>query len=1490
MFGLFSRRIINNATTRKTATSRKQTTSRTLLKFDHLEERSLPALLSGFTWLDLNNDGFRQSGEPGLGGITITLTGTDTSGPVSRTTTTAADGSYSFDNLNPGTYTLTQTQPSGFRTGIDSIGSLGGTTGTNSFSNIIIASTSDAGVNYNFGERGVLFSGRVFNDTNGNGVQDGGETGRPGVVVTLTNTSNNFSLPILTDAAGNYSFDNLAPGNYTITATNPDASTLGFTTASTIPFNLSNSGVPGGTLGDQNFGLVNVSSLAGVVFNDANNNGQQDPGEAGIANVTITLAGIQANSATFTRTIQTNADGTFLFTGLLPGTYSLSQVQPSGFNDGIITAGTAGGTVGLNLIAGINLGAGVQATGYLFGELSQATSSLAGSVFVDLNNDGIRQSNEPGLSGVVISLSGTDANGPVNRSTTTGPDGNWSFTGLLAGTYSISQSQPTGWGQGQTRAGTAGGTVSGDLISGIVLGGGVDATGYTFGEIGVTIRGRVFDDLNANGVLDSGETFRAGVTVTLLNQSTNVTFTAITNGSGEYAFANLGPASYTIQVVNPDPTNLALTTDASLQVSITNAGVVGGFINDRNFGLARVSSLAGVVFNDRNNNGIQDPEEPGIGNVTMTLAGVQNNGQSVNRTLQTDANGTFRFTGLLAGTFTLTQTQPANFTSGIITAGTAGGTVGNNVIVGINLGVGVDATGYTFGEISQGNATLSGSVYVDLNRDGVRQSNEPGLSGIVITLTGTDANGPVNRTTTTAADGSWSFANLGAGTYSITQTQPLGWAQGTNRVGTAGGTISGDTISNIVLGQDTEATGYTFGELGVAIRGRVFNDNNANGVIDGGETGRAGVVVTLRNQSTNQTFSAVTDANGRYHFADLGPATYVVQITNPDPNNLAISSESSLTVNITNAGLTSGEVTDKDFGLARVSSLAGLVFDDRNGNHIRDAGEPGIANVTITLTGVQNNGQNVSRTVQTGADGTYRFQGLLAGTYTITQTQPSGYDEGRAFAGTAGGTTNTNVITNIVLGVNVNATGYNFSDIRIPSGSISGFVYVDVNNNGTRQTGEPGLSGVALSLTGTDAMGNPVTLTTSTAADGSFTFTGLRNGTYTLTQTQPLGFAQGITRAGTAGGTVVGDVISNINLGPNVNATGYLFGERGVSFSGQVFNDLNADGELDGGEPGRGFVTVSLRNQSTGTTSTVRADAAGQFTFNNLGPGTYILSAAAPAGFAITTPTNELTVTIPNEGLPNGPLDPKNIGLAQTSSLAGVVYFDQDNDGIRQLMESGLPGVQIVLTGTQNNGQSINRNITSSANGSFSFQGLLAGTYSITVTPPNGFVSGSHIVGTAGGTLGLNSIDNITLGSGVSATNYTFAMIGDPEDGLITGRVFFDANQNGRLDATERGFANVVVVLAGTDDFGNQVSRSAVTDANGNYFFAGLRPGTYQVQRVPQFGLVNARGQVGSLGGNARAYAMITDIVLAQGEVGFGYNFGEFGAGISRRFFLNSVR
>ena len=121
-----------------------------------------PASLAGFVYVDANDDGNFDASETPLNGILITLTGTDFTGnPVSRTTTTAADGSYLFSNLLPGTYQVQETQPTFFPDGQDTVGSEGGNTTNDSFTAITLGS-GENGTVYNFGELPPLLSKRDF--------------------------------------------------------------------------------------------------------------------------------------------------------------------------------------------------------------------------------------------------------------------------------------------------------------------------------------------------------------------------------------------------------------------------------------------------------------------------------------------------------------------------------------------------------------------------------------------------------------------------------------------------------------------------------------------------------------------------------------------------------------------------------------------------------------------------------------------------------------------------------------------------------------------------------------------------------------------------------------------------------------------------------------------------------------------------------------------------------------------------------------------------------------------------------------------------------------------------------------------------------------------------------------------------------------------------------------------------------------------------------
>jgi hypothetical protein len=110
--------------------------------------------------------------------------------------------------------------------------------------------------------------------------------------------------------------------------------------------------------------------------------------------------------------------------------------------------------------------------------------------------------------------------------------------------------------------------------------------------------------------------------------------------------------------------------------------------------------------------------------------------------------------------------------------------------------------------------------------------------------------------------------------------------------------------------------------------------------------------------------------------------------------------------------------------------------------------------------------------------------------------------------------------------------------------SLSGTVFVDFNDDGQVDFGENGISGVKITLTGTDDLGNPVNLSQQTDSDGAFVFLNLRPGNYYLSETQPAGYLQGIDSAGTAGGSLTATDQFFVQLGPQVNGLNYNYGEQ----------------------------------------------------------------------------------------------------------------------------------------------------------------------------------------------------------------------------------------------------------------------------------------------------------------------------------------------------------
>ena len=209
-----------------------------------------------------------------------------------------------------------------------------------------------------------------------------------------------------------------------------------------------------------------TASLAGLVYTDNNHDGVRDSGETGLAGVTVKLDGTDLDGAAVALSTVTGTDGGFAFNTIKGGTYTLTEVQPAAKRDGRETAGNLGGTVdnsgfddsaARNQIGNIVIASGQAGSGYLFGE--QNSGTLQGFVYVDTNDNGIKDAGETPLSGVRINLSGS-----VTGVATSGTDGSFSFPAIAAGSYSLSRNvadlDGAQYSDGRERAGAAGGKVN----------------------------------------------------------------------------------------------------------------------------------------------------------------------------------------------------------------------------------------------------------------------------------------------------------------------------------------------------------------------------------------------------------------------------------------------------------------------------------------------------------------------------------------------------------------------------------------------------------------------------------------------------------------------------------------------------------------------------------------------------------------------------------------------------------------------------------------------------------------------------------------------------------------------------------------------------------------------------------------------------------------------------------------------------------------------
>ena len=741
----------------------------------------------------------------------------------------------------------------------------------------------------------------------------------------------------------------------------------------------------------------------------------------------------------------------------------------------------------------------------------------------------------------------------------------------------------------------------------------------------------------------------------------------------------------------------------------------------------------------------------------------------------TDANGNYLFTNVPVGVnysvgFSLPVGMVFSPNAGAISIATnsdANTTTGRtalfNIISGDNITY-VDAGIYPQPATK---ASLGDRVWEDTNHDGIQNTNEPGIGGVTVNLY---LSAVLVATTKTDAYGYYMFTNLSPGDYIVEFIKPAGYtispqkvAGGTSATNSDPGVTTGTTgYENLKAGDrntSVDAGMYKTIPAGVLKLGdKVWIDYNMNGIQDATEPGVAGITVTLYQNGPDGlpgtlddvVISTVfTDANGNFIFVNLaassGAATnYNIQFSNI-PNGYGIttitapgstaSNDSNpfgsgrtgsinlLADNLTiDAGLSAGVPAGK-------GSLGDKVWYDLNNNGVQDAGELGVAGVTVTLQkdingdGIFSGAGELSfATTTTNALGQYLFGGLDAGVYRVVfSNMPVGYIIGLKDA--VAGTDNTDsdgdnagvtiaALTTSTTGVYILALGEDNLSIDLgivqpaSRNTLGDFVWFDQNGDGLQTAGEPGMPGVMVTLY--DNTGTAIAYTT-TDANGQYLFAGLIDGTYSVGYSNlPAGFdfttksaSNDLTGsdADLVSGKTTTVTLTYASGGTNRDNRSLDAGliTTMAALGNYVWLDTNGDGIQDVTEAGIAGVTVILyASDATTVISSTITDQNGKYLFSNLVAGSYVVGFSTIPGSLEFTQQNTPGDNGNNTNSDANPITGKSsiivlsaaevdltidagIRAKPVATVGDYVWSDLDANGIQDPGEPGIGGIVVTL-------------------------------------------------------------------------------------------------------------------------------------------------------------------------------------------------------------------
>ena len=1219
---------------------------------------------------------------------------------------------------------------------------------------------------------GGTISGTIYNDKDATWFNDSPTLDSPfeGVTVRLLDADGNpvkdasgADITAKTDANGNYTFTRLPMGSYKVEVVAGDAKvdgadvnladykqTYGYGSSTkrseagkgklVTPTAIElTTAAPNATKVD--FAFVKPASVGNFVWFDANKDGIQDVDEVGVAGVTVTLTDGAGNpvidlDGNPVKPVTTDANGKYEFTNLMPNVdrivanageenYKVTFTPPAGYSATKSYAAADGEKDSNGAASDVTLTEGQNDETVDFGLVANGT--IGDTLFWDVDNNGGSAPSGPDkpLAGVTVTLTfKTPAGVEKTLTTTTDANGKYKFENLAPGDYKVTVDQaslttacPVCTAQTHAPSGnlTASENQTLSLSSKVTLSPGKmsnDSQDWAFTGPANTAIVKTITDPAAEpaGGFTPGTTVT--YTITLTNEGPNpatgviaqdklptgVTFVSST-GDGSYDAAT-GKWDLSDEVIEKDATRtrtivVRVTPEAAGSI-VTNTATIehqdqfGDKTTDNTSSVPLTAgyTIAGKLYNDANASFSSDNGEDPYSGVTVALLKkdgtpvLDKDGNPV--TTVTDADGKYSFAGLPLGEYKVDVVNP---TSGPLAgtkpleAYTGRYKTSAEVTIKAETGSVIDVN---FGFVKP--ASLGDYTWMDVNRDGIQDADEPALPGVTVTLTYadgsavTDASGNAVTAKTSDANGKYKFENLLPGDYKVSFQAPAGYAATTSDAGTDRALDSNGATASVTLAQDQTDETIDFGAVGTGVIGdQLFVDVNQNGgnAPDAGDKVLPGVKVTLTwtgPGGITRTYETTTDADGKYKFENLLPGDYKVSI---DPETLqtaeplldvlthspagdvenktvlsdttkadstAFATAMKLTANLTLTG-EKNQNLDQDwgFGISADTAIKKAITDPDEVDQETFEFTPG-KKVTYTLT-LSNNGPGVAtgvtvsdklpagvKFVKAEGDGTYD---ATAGVWNLSgETIAKGDDQSIEITVEITGEGAGALVTNVARISHQDQAGdnptNNESSASFKGGyNLGGTIYRDSDASFSKSSTEERFAGVTVALL--DGDGNPVLdhngnpMTTVTDADGNYQFVGLGVGTYRVSIVDPnTGVLAGLTN--TQAYTGRGATQAPVTI-TDSSVQGVDFGfVKPATIGDRVWNDQDHNG-VDNGEPGVPGVTVILKDASGTEVARTTTDSDGRYRFEGVLPGTYTVSIEVPSGYEAASTAQSVSVT-----------------------------------------------------------------------------------------------------------------------------------------------------------------------------------------------------------------------------------------------------------------------